>query len=437
MKKFEMPDTLSPFTKTDWLAAGIPEKLVEFIVPMSSMRAYSFMHERLGRQVKFSYKNCEAGESLKQAWKTIEEAARSSGDLFDLFINIPDGLGDRPLLLLMNTPLSIDVGEERARYNRLMTHVDKIDEFFSPPTKCPKVVITNLRDAKKIDNCTVAERLKNDHCTDEFKVKRPQFVKEVVPIGLRNLAINARATSDTAVATYNEFEEVRKEFVDGLRKFRKLLEIVDPTAKIPTAQWKSKYAAKHNYTAFLASLNHFLIEPKHSALATIANVNTWNEEDKCSDIRADGATPHVTAPQPPRSVYGMQAEDLPLWLDQIEAMALDVKVQTAHGERRQRSDTPILLGVVASFPAKADEGNPLYVSWREKTIEFFKMRYSFVQLDECVKAENNVVSTVRLINVVGQDGRFNWNVTRHRLAQLTIHLTHRHSLVTCICRACM
>lgn len=92
-------------------------------------------------------------------------------------------------------------------------------------------------------------------------------------------------------------------------------------------------------------------------------------------IRAVGATPHVTAPQPPRSLYGLPAEDLPIWLDQIESMAHDVKVQTAHGERRQRSDTPILLGVVASYPAKADEGDPLYVAWRERTIEFFKLRY--------------------------------------------------------------
>ena len=92
-------------------------------------------------------------------------------------------------------------------------------------------------------------------------------------------------------------------------------------------------------------------------------------------IRADGASPHVISPQPPRSVYGMQAADLPLWLDQIEAMALDVRVPTAHGEKRQRRDTPILLGVVASYPAKADDGDPLYLSWREKTIEFFKRRY--------------------------------------------------------------
>lgn len=92
-------------------------------------------------------------------------------------------------------------------------------------------------------------------------------------------------------------------------------------------------------------------------------------------IRADGAAPHVSAPQPPRSIYGLEANELPLWLDQIESMALDVKVPTSHGERRQRSDTPILLGVVASYPAKADETDPLYILWRKKTVEFFKQRY--------------------------------------------------------------
>jgi hypothetical protein len=92
-------------------------------------------------------------------------------------------------------------------------------------------------------------------------------------------------------------------------------------------------------------------------------------------VRSDGAAPHVARPLPPRSLFGLDADELPLWMGQIESLAGEIKVKTKGGERRQRSDTPILLGVVASYPARADEGNAMYVSWREKTIEFLKARY--------------------------------------------------------------
>lgn len=93
-------------------------------------------------------------------------------------------------------------------------------------------------------------------------------------------------------------------------------------------------------------------------------------------IREPGASPHVPHPSPPRCLYGQEAADLMLWYEQIEACADDIRVKTKAGvEKRQRSDVPIVMGVVASFPGKADESDQQYVLWRAETVRFMRERY--------------------------------------------------------------
>lgn len=92
--------------------------------------------------------------------------------------------------------------------------------------------------------------------------------------------------------------------------------------------------------------------------------------------REHGAAPHVPHPKPPNCLFGETAEDLPLWLGQLEELAAGVKVEMADGrQRKQRKDTPILMGVVASYPGKADETDELYLLWREKTLDYLKEKY--------------------------------------------------------------
>ena len=93
-------------------------------------------------------------------------------------------------------------------------------------------------------------------------------------------------------------------------------------------------------------------------------------------VRASGAAPHVEQPQPPRVLHGLGAEELPLWCEQLEAVARDQTVAMRDGKaRRQRSDTPILMGMVASYPGSADEGDPEYVRWRDLTATWALERY--------------------------------------------------------------
>lgn len=93
-------------------------------------------------------------------------------------------------------------------------------------------------------------------------------------------------------------------------------------------------------------------------------------------IREHGAAPHVDHPQPARCLYGIEADELLCWYDQIESCADDIRVTTKAGvEKRQRSDVPILMGVVASYPGRANDGDKQYVEWRIETLEFMRKRY--------------------------------------------------------------
>ena len=132
-------------------------------------------------------------------------------------------------------------------------------------------------------------------------------------------------------------------------------------------------------------------------------------------VRLPGASPHVLTPTAPRILYGLDTEELPLWLDQIEAMALDVKVDTVNGPRRQRSDTPILMGVIATYPSKADENDPLYIVWRSRVLEFFKRRYG-----------SNLVSVLEHNDE--RFGHLHAEITHRGMSVKTLHAGHEAML---------
>jgi hypothetical protein len=92
--------------------------------------------------------------------------------------------------------------------------------------------------------------------------------------------------------------------------------------------------------------------------------------------RAPDSTPHVQHPAPPRVLHGIDTDELLIWCEQLETVARDQTVPMRDGKtRRQRSDTPILMGMVASYPGPADEGDPEYVRWRDLTAAWSLKRY--------------------------------------------------------------
>jgi hypothetical protein len=93
-------------------------------------------------------------------------------------------------------------------------------------------------------------------------------------------------------------------------------------------------------------------------------------------LRAPDATPHVPRPEPPRILVGAGLEEARIELDQVLELARDVKVPNGKGgTRRQRDDTPILLGAVCSYPGRADDDDPLYREWRERSVAWLRETY--------------------------------------------------------------
>ena len=78
--------------------------------------------------------------------------------------------------------------------------------------------------------------------------------------------------------------------------------------------------------------------------------------------------------------YGLGADELEQWCADLVATAGQ---QVDEKGRKQRKDTAIIMGVVASYPGPPDEGDPNYVRWKALNVAYF-----------CEKFGPNVVSIV-------------------------------------------
>ena len=65
--------------------------------------------------------------------------------------------------------------------------------------------------------------------------------------------------------------------------------------------------------------------------------------------RLDGCAPHVDQPQAPKTLFGIEAGSLANWCTDLLEMAAN---QVTVGGKKQRKDTPVLMGIVASFPGR-------------------------------------------------------------------------------------
>jgi hypothetical protein len=217
---------------------------------------------------------------LQKAWESIGDAAISDNSLIDFFMCIPDKLGDTPLLAPVDLNWKIDVDEQKRRYRSLKKNVDKLYENFIPkeriidPLELEKERI--IRDKKK-ENESLEQKIKREkkeEALNDFLKRYRQTRGDKPSPFLQILKSDARATGSDAVKMYDDFERIRKEFALGLVKFSALLDIVDPRMKSPTKQRKTTDDSdKHNYIQYIAKLNCYLKDAKHTSLAIIANVN--------------------------------------------------------------------------------------------------------------------------------------------------------------------
>ena len=84
--------------------------------------------------------------------------------------------------------------------------------------------------------------------------------------------------------------------------------------------------------------------------------------------RLAGCAPHVSEPVTPRTLYGLGADELEQWCADLVATAGQ---QVDEKGRKQRKDTAIIMGVVASYPGPPDEGDPNYVRWKALNVAYF------------------------------------------------------------------
>lgn len=219
-----------------WVEYGIPEPIATHCASLNKEHWAS--KKVIARIERFAtYKNDP--EQMTKDWQAIassskrkdEELSQSSGtNLITLFSVFPDG----PVAQTFSGVFrhrDIDVGEERCRYSELLNHAKA------------------LKTLRKHDN-------------------------------LCRFIADAAATLSAAEALV-EFRSVEVAFFDGLRKLIRVLEVIDPTAKIPTEHWAGREAPKKNYVILLSALNRYLDHPKWQALARLANIN-------CQEVQITG-----------------------------------------------------------------------------------------------------------------------------------------------------
>ena len=117
--------------------------------------------------------------------------------------------------------------------------------------------------------------------------------------------------------------------------------------------------------------------------------------------RLAGCAPHVSEPVTPRTLYGLGADELEQWCADLVATAGQ---QVDEKGRKQRKDTAIIMGVVASYPGPPDEGDPNYVRWKALNVAYF-----------CEKFGPNVVSIVEHLDE--KHGHLRAGVGRRALGQ--------------------
>ena len=143
--------------------------------------------------------------------------------------------------------------------------------------------------------------------------------------------------------------------------------------KIPTIYWREiVYAAtggvsRPSTTRKVINVSKGAVEKKWSARNIVGE-----------SLRVAGFCPHV-APKPPVHVHGLPPS---LWeerLNAIEKHAAEIKVPYSRGgrawTRKLKSDTPILLMAVASYPGDPDVVTPERQRWEKLVIESAKSRW--------------------------------------------------------------
>ena len=90
---------------------------------------------------------------------------------------------------------------------------------------------------------------------------------------------------------------------------------------------------------------------------------------------------HVLKPSPPIHHFGVELQNLNRFVLGLERKSKTMTVPTARGRRKQRSDTPILIGIVLSHPSPPSKRNTKEVQdWIRMAIAWLRATYGDAHL---------------------------------------------------------
>lgn len=214
-----------PHKKVATTCTIIPRPIERWVMKLPKGGAANMYCARYQRFIEYWGRDDASAKGVEKNWLAIQSAAKSDDDLVSLFMCMPDRPEAQPFTVLYGRR-TVDQGEERRRYDEDLDSVRAVIKRLSPSGK--------------------------------------GFAELI-----RDASATAEALSEASKLRSHKLAEV----MSALRSLECLLEKVDPAAKIPTPHWASESAPKKNYVILCASLNRYLAEPKHAALAFLANVN--------------------------------------------------------------------------------------------------------------------------------------------------------------------
>lgn len=199
---------------------ALPAAVVSWLAGLPCSHA---RHDRAQRFVDYWMRDSAGVGELERAWSKIERAALSEDALISLFLSIPDAPRAEPYPGILGRR-DVDAGEERRRNNASRKHISELRASLSYEA-------------------------------------------------LQRYAADAAASGPGAVQAYRDLTGQVRELLTGLSALDRMLELIDPTAKVETKHYASPELAQKNYRRAVASLNRFLDKPQHAALSFIAAVN--------------------------------------------------------------------------------------------------------------------------------------------------------------------
>lgn len=222
-----------PMSITNRLAnTAIPQVLAAYVAGFNPNGKGRPLVERLGRFQRYAGLSVEHESEVHKAWRQLEQNAKDKDSLLNLFIVMPDQPDAQPFPMLYGRRIK-SPDEEALDYEQLRKSVEAV------------IKGTTYRKRNRVTLLTPYEQLLND-CS---------------------------AGTEEAQLAAIKFAEVATDLERGLHALKRLLAVIDPSAKYLTKQPKAQDAALQTYVILVAQLNRYLVKPRHAALATLASIN--------------------------------------------------------------------------------------------------------------------------------------------------------------------